>query len=65
VKPWVNERKQIKPRMGRKRFDLVGFLPCLRRWGNHLPMLVRKSFSSRAKARSKASWFFRFEKSGM
>jgi hypothetical protein len=26
---------------------------------------VRKSFSSRAKARSKASWFFQFEKSGV
>ena len=31
----------------------------------YLPMLVRKSFSSRAKARSKASGFFPFEKSGM
>ena len=28
-------------------------------------MLDRKSFFSRAKARSKASWFFQFEKSGM
>ena len=27
-------------------------------------MDVRKSFSNRAKARSKASWFFQFEKSG-
>jgi hypothetical protein len=31
----------------------------------YLPVLVRKSFSKRAKTRSKASWFFRFEKSGM
>jgi hypothetical protein len=29
------------------------------------PMLWRKSFSSRSKARSKAAWFFQFEKSGM
>jgi hypothetical protein len=31
----------------------------------HLQMLVRNSFSSRTKARSKASWFFQFEKSGV
>jgi hypothetical protein len=46
-------------------FTVGYYLPRLRRWGNHLPMLVRKSFSSRAKARSTASWFFQFEKSGM
>ena len=33
-------------------FTVGYFLPRLRRWGNHLPMLVRKSFSSRAKARA-------------
>jgi len=46
-------------------FTVGYFLSRLRRWENHLPMLVRKSFSRRAKARSKASWFFQFEKSRM
>ena len=33
--------------------------------GSHLPMLVRKSFSSRVNAFSRLSWFFQLEKSGM
>ena len=45
-------------------FTVGYYLSRLRRWGNHFPMLVRKSFSRRAKARSKAAWFFQFEKSG-
>jgi hypothetical protein len=42
------------------RLSLPGrfFLP------RHFLMLVRKSFSSRAKARAKAAWFFQFEKAG-
>jgi hypothetical protein len=44
-------------------FTVGYYLSRLRRF--YFPMLVRKSFSRRAKARSKASWFFQFEKSGM
>jgi hypothetical protein len=33
VKPWVNEEKRIKPRMGRKRFARVDFLSPLRGLG--------------------------------
>jgi len=36
-------------------FTVGYYLPRLRRWEDHFPMLVRKSFSRRAKARSKAS----------
>jgi hypothetical protein len=33
------------------------------RWdADYLPRLVRKAFSSRAKARSKAAWLSQFEK---
>src|SRR5664279_5826706 len=41
---------------------LISGCPCR---DDYLQMLVRKSFSWRAKASSKASWFFQFEKSGM
>jgi len=53
--------------------NLLGTLPdtsCLANFRLSLPgrlfaELVRKSFSRRAKARAKASWFFKFDKSGM
>jgi len=53
--------------------NLLGVFPdtsCLANFRLSLPgrlfaELVRKSFSRRAKARAKASWFFKFDKSGM
>ena len=45
-------------------FTVGYYLPRLRRWENHFPMLVRKAFSSRAKARAKAAGGGQFEKSG-
>jgi hypothetical protein len=44
-------------------FILLRLQASLKIFGQPLPVLVRKS--SRAKARSKASRFFQFEKSGM
>jgi hypothetical protein len=53
-----------RPRRGFGGFDddthgfTVGYyLPRLRRWKNYFPRLVRKSFSSRAKARAQAAGF--------